>query len=508
MNSRGVKLGKLIDNRRTRAWRVVLDAGFLRVCPIQPHFLRRICLATGSCPARSHSSSFRIFSGYRMLKMCLRQNGNFEGGQNHWDCWSISCSADGASKHSGRLGLHVSGRAWRVVLDAGFLRVSGWIKLLNGNHGYTVDMELGFEMSGGGDQYVTAATHSNARPSDGWIHLTGSFTAPNQDESVVPVGPLLSTWYKYNANAAHGKYRDFIHKHFTWAVPENALKWPSIEPTRGHTNYQPALDFINGVRHHGLKVRGHNLVWSVDRWVQDWVKQLHGDELRNVVKHHIDETMAKTCNLVEHWDVNNENLHGQFYQNQLHDPDYDLELFRMAHAACQRVKLFLNDYNVVSNSYSTNDYLQQARRVKAANVGLNAWTLSRRAGLPIWATELDVQSNDENKRADYYENALTALYGHPSVEGILIWGFWDQAHWRGEAASLVKGNKPRRRRVLDLWENRWKTDETHNLSHGDRFTVRGFHGKYEVHVMYQGHEKSKQTFTLGKGSHDVNIHVQ
>nr|KAG5707595.1 hypothetical protein BaRGS_030977 [Batillaria attramentaria] len=61
--------------RKNRAWRVVLDAGFLRVCPIQPHFLRRICLATGSCPARSHSSSFRIFSGHRMLKMRLRQPG-------------------------------------------------------------------------------------------------------------------------------------------------------------------------------------------------------------------------------------------------------------------------------------------------------------------------------------------------------------------------------------------------------------------------------------------------
>nr|KAG5712637.1 hypothetical protein BaRGS_029692 [Batillaria attramentaria] len=33
---------------RRKAWRVVLDAGFLRVCPIQPHFLRRICLASGS----------------------------------------------------------------------------------------------------------------------------------------------------------------------------------------------------------------------------------------------------------------------------------------------------------------------------------------------------------------------------------------------------------------------------------------------------------------------------
>ena len=28
-----------------RAWRVVLAAGFLRVCPIQPHFLRSICLS-------------------------------------------------------------------------------------------------------------------------------------------------------------------------------------------------------------------------------------------------------------------------------------------------------------------------------------------------------------------------------------------------------------------------------------------------------------------------------
>ena len=31
------------------------------VCPIQPHFLHSICLATGSCPAHSLRSSFRIF---------------------------------------------------------------------------------------------------------------------------------------------------------------------------------------------------------------------------------------------------------------------------------------------------------------------------------------------------------------------------------------------------------------------------------------------------------------
>ena len=57
---------------QVRAWRVVLNAGFLRECPIQLHFLFRICFATGSCPARFHSS-FGIISGHRMLQMRRRK---------------------------------------------------------------------------------------------------------------------------------------------------------------------------------------------------------------------------------------------------------------------------------------------------------------------------------------------------------------------------------------------------------------------------------------------------
>ena len=46
-----------------------------------------------------------------------------------------------------------------------------------------------------------------------------------------------------------------------------------------------------------IKVRGHNLVWSVDQFIQDWVKQLWGNDLRNAVKAHITETMQKTQGL-------------------------------------------------------------------------------------------------------------------------------------------------------------------------------------------------------------------
>ena len=51
--------------------------------------------------------------------------------------------------------------------------------------------------------------------------------------------------------------------------------------------------------------------------------------------------------------MNNENLHGQWYQDALQDPDYNLELFRIAHHYDPNVKLFLNDYNVVANWAST-----------------------------------------------------------------------------------------------------------------------------------------------------------
>nr|KAG5712878.1 hypothetical protein BaRGS_007475 [Batillaria attramentaria] len=320
-----------------------------------------------------------------------------------------------------------------------------------------------------------------------------------QTKNSFPFGTAVNAG-KYNSNAASGKYRDFIHKHFSWAVPESSLKWVPTEPQKGHTNYQPPLDMIHGLRAHGIKVRGHNLVWPSEGNIPAWARALSGDELREAVKHHIEETMNVTRGLLEHWDVVNEALHNHYLTDRLHDPDYNLELFRIAHNADPNVKLFLNDYGVVSGG-DADKYLAQTRKFLAANVGLygigaqchfndnhepSPYSMKQhldklaQPGVPIWITELDVGSTDENVRADYYERALRAAYGHPAVEGILIWGFWDHAHWRSSKAALVTGDDfqitAAGRRVLDLWENQWMTDETHVLSQsGDQFTVHGFH---------------------------------
>ena len=60
-------------------------------------------------------------------------------------------------------------------------------------------------------------------------------------------------------------------------------------------------------------------------------------------------------------------------------------------------------------------------------------------GLPIWITELDIKEEDENKRADIFENILRAVFSHPAVHGVILWTFWDKHSWRGNHTSLFDG---------------------------------------------------------------------
>ena len=50
------------------------------------------------------------------------------------------------------------------------------------------------------------------------------------------------------------------------------------------------------------------------------------------------------------------------------------------------------------------------------------------AGVPVWVTELDVNMDDFSDCAQAYEDLLRVLFSHPVVEGIIMWGFWDEDH--------------------------------------------------------------------------------
>lgn len=60
-------------------------------------------------------------------------------------------------------------------------------------------------------------------------------------------------------------------------------------------------------------------------------------------------------------------------------------------------------------------------------------------GLPMWVTEYTFETEDEKQRADWMEEGLTAFFAHPSVHGVIFWGFWDHEMY-GPSGALVNGN--------------------------------------------------------------------
>jgi len=56
---------------------------------------------------------------------------------------------------------------------------------------------------------------------------------------------------------------------------------------------------------------------------------------------------------LQHWDVNNEALHGDFYERRTGNANITMDMFRDVHAIDPNVKLFLNDYHVMENTTTT-----------------------------------------------------------------------------------------------------------------------------------------------------------
>ena len=54
-----------------------------------------------------------------------------------------------------------------------------------------------------------------------------------------------------------------------------------------------------------------------------------------------------------HWDVNNEQLHGDFYEQKTGDVNVTAQIFQEVKARDSEALLFLNDYNIVNYGYYT-----------------------------------------------------------------------------------------------------------------------------------------------------------
>jgi endo-1,4-beta-xylanase len=302
---------------------------------------------------------------------------------------------------------------------------------------------------------------------------------------------------------SEASYASTLAREFNMVQPENAMKWGAIRPDREIFNFRPGDEVVAFAKAHGMKVRGHTLLWS--EYNPSWLE--HGnftpDQLSQMLQQHIETVMKHYAGQVFAWDVVNEAFlaNGQVEPSVWYDSPgiglagkgtaYVEQAFRWAHAADPKALLFYNDYDAEGlNAKSDAIYAMlkdfKRRGVPVDGVGLQAHiidlnmkdlstlsaNLERLAalGLLIHITEMDVglrvdasgqllNRADLYTQADIYRYVARACLRQPRCTAFQTWGFTDKYSWIPDFTKGKKGaplifdqsyaQKPAYRALLD-----------------------------------------------------------
>lgn len=109
-------------------------------------------------------------------------------------------------------------------------------------------------------------------------------------------------------------------------------------------------------------------------------------------------------------------------------------------------------------------------------------------------------------QADYTRDFMTAMFSHPAVEGIIMWGFWEGRHWFPSAAlyRMDWSIKPNGQIWEDLVFKKWWTDIKCVTDRNGEYRTQGFLGDYEIEVHYKD-EVKLIPITLSKEGRRVEV---
>ncbi|MGY2065747.1 endo-1,4-beta-xylanase [Blastococcus sp. SYSU DS0619] len=284
-------------------------------------------------------------------------------------------------------------------------------------------------------------------------------------------------------------YRKVLATEFSSVSPENQMKWDFIHPAPGVYNFGPADQIVAFAERHGQEVRGHTLLWHSQ--LADWVTEgdYTDEELRAILKDHIQTVVGRYQGRIDQWDVANEIFADTWDVGGVRlrdDPDLATanifiqrlgpgiiaDAFRWAHEADPEAKLFLNDYAVEDMGPKSDAYYELAKQLLAEGVPLHGFAFQAHLdlqypfpetldenmqrfddlGLETAVTELDVRftlpesgtptAEQLAEQAETYEGVLEACLSVDDCNSFTIWGFNDKYSWvpsfsPGQGAATV-----------------------------------------------------------------------
>jgi endo-1,4-beta-xylanase len=130
-------------------------------------------------------------------------------------------------------------------------------------------------------------------------------------------------------------------------------------------------------------------------------------------------------------------------------------------------------------------------------------------GLLIQISEFDIDTSDEELKEHYTRDFLTACFSHPAVSGVMMWGFWEGAHWRPRAALWNKDwtLRPHGQAWLDLVTKEWWTHTNGVTAADGKFFTHGFCGDYEITVQ-SGQRAVTKSVPLPHGGAKLRVELK
>jgi endo-1,4-beta-xylanase len=331
---------------------------------------------------------------------------------------------------------------------------------------------------------------------------------------------------EYNPN--YQQQRQQILENFSSASFVNALKWhPWVGDWGGPFKRENTLAALRWVQEQKLPFRGHCLVWPRKSSVSKAVRKLLEAEkpdpaaIQLAILEHIRSIGPATSFWMDEWDVLNESIPCHDVQDLCGD-EVMVEWFKEARRVLPGVKLALNEYSILSSLTDGRKVPQHEERIRflldheapVDVLGMQSHMggsppsplrvlrlLDRFAtfGLPIRATEFDVKATDPGLVHDFTRDFYTAMFSHPSVIGVQMWGIGQMYDKEGKLKPVGKAH-----RELVLGE--WHTNEQGKTDPQGTFARQGFLGTYRVTITANG-VPTERTIQLpkGDGAHILTI---
>jgi endo-1,4-beta-xylanase len=291
---------------------------------------------------------------------------------------------------------------------------------------------------------------------------------------------------------ADPRYLDILRKECSVLVPENELKSYTIAAERGRYNFEPGDRIASFARTHGIKLRGHTLLWNRNEFTPKWLLDSFGTLSAQAAEKYLRDYVQRVCthygDQVFSWDVVNETIDPK--TGQVRETSFTrvlgFDALRIAYEAARehapRAQLVYNDYISweAGNETHRTGVLRLLERFRRGSVPVDAFGIQSHLGndghihaiqrkewkafvdeavamgYRLLITELDVNDKDlpadvtarDAQAAAAVREYLDVMLSYRGLDQVLCWGMVDRYSWLQNYSPRADG-KPQRSNIYD-----------------------------------------------------------